>query len=142
MKSKLLLLLSAIVLIATSASAQWSTSGTSVYYNGGKVGVGTSAPAFPLSVTGTTLSTLALGQTGGGANDKHLVLGYDTTSNFAAIVSVYEGNSLTPLLLNPFGGMEPLKGYAESQADALASRVAREVLAILAPHLRRSVPSW
>ncbi len=44
-------LLAAItVLFVPAASAQWLTNGSSIYYNGGKVGIGTSAPSNALHV--------------------------------------------------------------------------------------------
>ncbi len=46
--------LSALLLVASlPASAQWSTSGTTVFYTGGRVGIGTSAPLNRLHVVET-----------------------------------------------------------------------------------------
>ncbi len=39
-----------LLLLSVPASAQWLTNGTSIYYNGGKVGIGTSAPSNALHV--------------------------------------------------------------------------------------------
>jgi len=51
MKSTLRVVLAAVpMLIASSVSAQWLTNGTSIYYNGGKVGIGTSTPSNALHV--------------------------------------------------------------------------------------------
>ncbi len=45
-----LFLFACSLLIASTTSAQWLTNGTSIYYNGGKVGIGTSAPSNALHV--------------------------------------------------------------------------------------------
>jgi hypothetical protein len=42
---------------APSSTGPWSTNGTSVYYNDGNVGIGTSAPSYKLSVAGDVYSS-------------------------------------------------------------------------------------
>lgn len=58
---KKLLAVLVLVLIGAVSYAQWSTNGTSVYYNGGNVGIGTSAPSQLLHLYGATKANI-LGQ--------------------------------------------------------------------------------
>ncbi len=50
MRKYITLYVTVSLLLAVTASAQWLTNGTSIYYNGGKVGIGTSAPSNALHV--------------------------------------------------------------------------------------------
>lgn len=59
---KILLTIVQIIAVCSFASAQWSTNGTSVYYNGGPVGIGTSTPGHTFTVLGE------LGMYGSGLN--------------------------------------------------------------------------
>jgi hypothetical protein len=58
------------------ASAQWSTNGTNVFYNGGNVGIGTTSPCCPLSVIHSSAHT-----TSGSMDATDLPLAVRNTSN-------------------------------------------------------------
>ena len=72
----------------------------------GSLGVGTVSPISPLTVTKDSSIQLPSQLTIQGATNgsQQLVLGYNTTSDFAAIQSIKQGTAEEPLLLNPFGG--------------------------------------
>jgi len=72
----------------------------------GNVGIGTTSPANPLTIARDNSSAvpsqfMIQGLTNG---NQQLVIGYNTTSDFAAIQSIKEGTAAEPLLLNPFAG--------------------------------------
>jgi hypothetical protein len=45
-----ILLTASLFFLVLSIQAQWSYNGTSIYYNGGNVGIGTTAPIYPLTI--------------------------------------------------------------------------------------------
>jgi len=75
------------------------------FYTNGSVGVGTASPTSPLTVAKDNSNIfpnqfMIQGSTNG---KQQLLLGYNTTSDFASIQSVKQGTALEPLLLNPLG---------------------------------------
>ena len=119
------LLAAAIVVLGYSqnVSAQWSTSGTNVYYNGGNVGIGTTGPSHLLTVgsgTNTNVNSsfqiLASNNSQAGlaavSSQKAIYLFSDGTLlkldaynyNTSAAMNVQIGGNGGNLLLNPSGG--------------------------------------
>ncbi|MBL7689193.1 MAG: tail fiber domain-containing protein, partial [Bdellovibrionaceae bacterium] len=47
-----------------SGTTQWTTTGSDIYYNTGKIGIGTSSPAYPLDVRGSWPNQITIGATG------------------------------------------------------------------------------
>ena len=76
---KAIILTTLSCLISTALLCQWNTNGTSVYYNGGKVGVGTSTPTGVLHIIGDNSANDASVSGPGG----FLVLGNTNSANLA-----------------------------------------------------------
>jgi len=70
----------------------------------GNVGIGTTAPQNKLSLESSSLYALGIGQVSGQANARHLLIGYDTTNNYASILAVEENVAYRPLVLQKDGG--------------------------------------
>lgn len=52
MKTKMLAIVSLLLVFTSITSAQWSISGNNIYYTSGNVGIGTDNPQYPLDVAG------------------------------------------------------------------------------------------
>lgn len=72
--------------ILTTASGQWITTGSNIYYNTGNVGIGTSSPTARLDVTGSSFAT---------ANVNFAQRTDDTTVSTATTWSSSSGNWMT-----------------------------------------------
>ncbi|AZZ37397.1 hypothetical protein CIK05_11535 [Bdellovibrio sp. qaytius] len=100
---------------SASASTQWNTSGTTINYTAGAVGVGTTAPSYKLDVSGTARvlgRTLIGSQAASGTFDFGGVLGANATyksplfiqETMTDMASEYSMGSGSSLKLNPVTG--------------------------------------
>jgi len=99
-----LLLVAAIMLWGNSqqVSAQWTTSGTNVYYNGGNVGIGTNTPGVKLEVSGTPSTSGNLFKFSGADSNGNLFNEIASTGIGGAILKL-SGGSGTPFYLQSTG---------------------------------------
>jgi len=88
-----------VVATTSPTNSQWTSTSTSIYYNGGNVGIGTAAPSQKLDVSGNinlnTNGTSALFSTYKGANSDglNIWIGGGGQNSVGAIGTTYKGSS-------------------------------------------------
>lgn len=87
---------------AAITSSQWNTSGTSINYVAGDVGIGTNSPVSPLQIAGDGSYQFHI--SGATNPNRRLRMGYDTNYNYGAIQALNFGTVFENLMLNPAGG--------------------------------------
>lgn len=90
---------------AAAPSGIWSLNGTSAFYNGGKVGVGTNAPNEQLEIAASTGGRFIVSDAGGASRRAVLLQGPTASQQYGRVASFNYGTSLgMNLALNDTGG--------------------------------------
>ena len=117
-----------VVATTSPTNSQWTSTSTSIYYNGGNVGIGTAAPSQKLDVSGNinlnTNGTSALFSTYKGANSdgRNIWIGGGGQSSVGAIGATYQGSlnsaiGVSALQSNTTGYNNTVIGYNSLSAN-------------------------
>ncbi len=108
-------------------SSQWTSTSTGIFYNGGRVGIGTAAPGYALDVNGAMNTNNTLYFTNGSGN-KLGITASTTLTDHNYILPPAQGTSGTFLKNDGSGnltwGLAPTSGLSSTYAYAASSTVA------------------